>query len=116
VIALAPYAQPLLNVGKLPDVKAPVLFQAGELDQAVPPQVIQDIFGRATGPRCSVVYQGAGHLAWVYPGVAPADLAQPQFNDAMSVAAIAFLKDALDGLPLTAASLTSAQARPPECK
>lgn len=113
VVALAPYAETFLTRGDLAKVKTPMLFEAGDADMAVKLTMVQGLFAQAAAPCCIVVYPGAGHLAWVDPAALPPDLAdwaQPQFHDAISAAAVGFLNDVFDGLPI-GTSLTQ-----PDCK
>ena len=118
VVALAPYAATFKAAGALDQVTVPLLFQAGERDEAARLSDVQAVFARATAPRCMVVYQGAGHFAWVDREALPArqaDLAQPQFQHDIAAAAVAFLQEVFDDQPI-GTRLMSLPTPPVDCK
>lgn len=100
-VALAPYTNlPLIN-GTLGDISAPVLIEAGDKDLIA--GASKDAYSKIPAPACRVVYEGAGHLAWVDDAVAfssipgqPQIPEQPQFRAPTAEAAVAFLNNLLD--------------------
>jgi predicted dienelactone hydrolase len=118
VVALAPYAATFKAAGELDRVITPMLFQAGDQDDAARLSDVQAVFARVTAPRCMVVFGDAGHFAWVDREALPAwqaGLTQPQFQGAIAAAAVAFLQEVFDGQPI-GARLLSLQTPPADCE
>jgi predicted dienelactone hydrolase len=108
VVALAPYAGPLLTDGAVDSIPVPVLLQRGGGEFSLLAEDQKNLFPKLPAPACEVVYPKADHFAWT-------DV-QPDFQDATAAATIAFLDEAFAGRPPTEAMLASSQTDPPDCK
>jgi predicted dienelactone hydrolase len=109
VVALAPYAGPLLTDGAVESISVPVLLQRGGREFPFLATDQGKLFAKLTAPACEVVYSKADHFAWT-------DL-RPEFRDATAAATIAFLDEVLAERPPTKASLASSQTDQTErCK
>jgi predicted dienelactone hydrolase len=109
VVALAPYAGPLLTKGKVEKISVPVLLErgGGEFDFLKTDQGI--LFAKLAAPACDVFYDDADHFAWTDN--------EPHFHDATAAATMAFLDEVLAGKPATEEILASSEVDQTErCK
>jgi pimeloyl-ACP methyl ester carboxylesterase len=111
VVALAPFAQPLIQPGgALGAIAVPVLFQGGTADPLITEVLESRVFPAtaAASPVCLVIYRDAGHLAWT-------DL-EGAHHATTVAAAVAFLGEILAGRRPTGASVASPAATRVVCR
>lgn len=111
VVALAPFAQPLLQSGgALGAISAPVLFQGGTADPLITEVLEQQVYPATTtaSSACLIVYRDAGHLAWTE--------LEDALHGPIAAAVASFLIDVLAGQHPTSATLTSPAAMRTVCR
>ncbi|MBI3928980.1 MAG: alpha/beta fold hydrolase [Armatimonadetes bacterium] len=66
VLALSPYANPLVQKGQLGALGIPVMYQTGTWDKGVEPFLKRDggAYEKTSAPAYLIDFQGAGHFAW----------------------------------------------------
>jgi predicted dienelactone hydrolase len=111
VIALAPFAQPLLQRGgTLGAITAPVLFQGGTADPLITEVLEAQVFpaAAAASPACLLIYRDAGHLAWTE--------LEGSHHATTAAATVAFVEQVLAGRRPTATALPSAETVRAVCR
>jgi len=103
VIALSPYALPLLANGAIEQLVVPVMFQTGTQDPAfaLPLTLGAGAYARAPAPKVLVEIEYGTHLAWTDAGVFR--------REAIVTTALAFLDHHVRGLPERAELLAAGE-------
>lgn len=66
VLALSPYSDPYLVAGRLPSLRAPVMYQTGTRDAGINRSLKRSngVYDQSPSPKYYIDFDGAAHLAW----------------------------------------------------